>query len=147
MNSEADISRLREQLADVMSTSKTDIDNLRRAIDDMKYKHEEAIRQINIKNEEIESMMDQLDNLSKIIEKKENDIVDLKGSIVQLEMKNRKLNDVVNKAIYGQTQGNIDKTMNVFKKRPSFAGDPRMNELMYTKPITVENALGELMDE
>ena len=44
MNSEADIARLREQLADVMSTSKTDIDNLRRAIDDMKYKHEEAIR-------------------------------------------------------------------------------------------------------
>jgi len=38
-------------------------------------------------------------------------------------MKNRKLNDVVNKAIYGKTQGNIDKTMSVFKKRPSFAGD------------------------
>jgi len=58
INSEADIARLREQLADCMSTSKTDIDNLRRAIDDMKYKHEEAIRQVNIKNEEIESMMD-----------------------------------------------------------------------------------------
>jgi len=41
-----------------MSSSKKDIDNLRRALDDMKYKNEEAIRQINIKNEEIESMMD-----------------------------------------------------------------------------------------
>ena len=48
-------------------------------------------------------MMDQLDNLGKIIDKKENDIVDLKASIMQLEMKNRKLNDTVNAAIYGKT--------------------------------------------
>ena len=44
INSEGDISRLREQLADTMSTSKIDIDNLRRALDDMKYKNEESIR-------------------------------------------------------------------------------------------------------
>jgi hypothetical protein len=62
-------------------------------------------------------------------------------------MKNRKLNDVVNKAIYGQTQENIDKTINVFKKRPKLAGDPRMQELMYQKPITVDNALQDLYDD
>jgi len=44
-----------------------------------------------------------MDNLSKIIDKKENDIIDAKSSIACLEMKNRKLNDVVNKAIYGKT--------------------------------------------
>ena len=69
----------------------------------MRYQNEEHIRSINIKNEEIESMMDNLDNLGKIIDKKENDIVDLKASIMQLEMKNRKLNETVNAAIYGKT--------------------------------------------
>lgn len=36
-------------------------------------------------------------------------------------MKNRKLNDTVNKAIHGKTQDNIDKTMNVLTRR---AADP-----------------------
>lgn len=62
-------------------------------------------------------MMDQMDNLSKIIEKKENDIQDHKASIMQLEMKNRKLNETVNKTIYGRTQENIDQTMGVLKRR------------------------------
>jgi len=72
LNAEADISRLREQMADVMSTSKQETDCLKRAIEDMKLKYEEAVRNVNVKNEEIESMMDQMDNLSKIIENKEN---------------------------------------------------------------------------
>jgi Holliday junction resolvase RusA-like endonuclease len=58
INSESDIQRLREQLADETSTSRKDIDNLRKALDDMRYKQEEAIRNLNIKNEEIENMMD-----------------------------------------------------------------------------------------
>ena len=117
INAEADISRMREQLADQMSTSLKDVENLRRALDDMKYQNEEAVRQINIKNEELESMMDQMDNLGKIVEKKENYIADIKSEILLLEMKNRKLNETVNKAIYGTTQGNIDKTMDVLKRR------------------------------
>ena len=67
----------------------------------MRYKQEESIRNVNVKNEEIESLMDQMDNLSLIIEQKEESIMDHKSSIATLEMKNRKLNDVVNKAIYG----------------------------------------------
>lgn len=103
INGEGDISRLREQLADAMATSNKDLENLRRALDDMKYQNEENLRQITVKNEEIECMMDQMDNLGKLIEKKEWDIADLKSSICGLEMKNRKLNETVNKAIYGQT--------------------------------------------
>ena len=34
--------------------------------------------------------------------------------------------------------------MNVFKKRPKFAADERMQDLMQTKPVTVENALEDL---
>ena len=89
------------------------MENLRKALDEIKYQNEDFIRQINIKNEEIEEMMDQMDNLSRIITKKENDIQDHKATIMQLEMKNRKLNDTVNQAIFGKTQGNIDKTMDV----------------------------------
>ena len=58
-----------------------------------------------------------MDNLSKIIKKKEDDSHDLKATITQLEMKNRKLNDTVNKAIHGKTQANIDKTMGVLTRR------------------------------
>ena len=58
INSEGDIGRLREQLADQMASSQKEVETLRRAIDDMKYTNEEQLRQINVKNEEIESMMD-----------------------------------------------------------------------------------------
>jgi hypothetical protein len=58
INSEGDISRLREQLADQMSSSSREIEVLRRALDDMKFSNEESIRQISLKNEEIETMMD-----------------------------------------------------------------------------------------
>lgn len=44
VNSEGDIARLREQLADAMATSNKEIENLRRALDDMRYQNEEAIR-------------------------------------------------------------------------------------------------------
>ena len=44
-----------------------------------------------------------MDNLSKIIKHKEDGIVDQKTHVTQLEMKNRKLNDTVNKAIHGKT--------------------------------------------
>lgn len=66
-----------------------------------------------------------MDNLSMIIERKEHDIADLKANILQLEMKNRKLNETVNKAIHNQTQENIDKTMTVLKRR-GFKEDPEI---------------------
>lgn len=49
---------MREQLAEESTSSRREIDNLRKALDDMRYKSEEAIRNLNIKNEEIENMMD-----------------------------------------------------------------------------------------
>ena len=48
-------------------------------------------------------MMDQMENLTAIIEKREDTIVDLKQTVVDIEMKNRKMNDVLNKAIHGKT--------------------------------------------
>lgn len=140
VNAETDIQRLREQLAEEMSTSRREIDTLRKALDDMHFRSEEAIRAINVKNEEIEGLLDKIDNLGKIIEAKHEDIVDLRGNVAQLEMKNRKLNDVVNKVLYGQTEENINKTIDIFKKNPKLAKDPRMEEIMYKKPLTVENA-------
>jgi hypothetical protein len=44
INAEADISRLREQLADQMATSNKDLENLRRALDDLRYQNEENLR-------------------------------------------------------------------------------------------------------
>jgi hypothetical protein len=41
-----------------MASSSREIEVLRRALDDMKFSNEESIRQISLKNEEIETMMD-----------------------------------------------------------------------------------------
>lgn len=131
INAESDIQRMREQLAEECTSSRRQIDNLRKALDDMRYKSEEAIRNLNIKNEELENMMDQMESLGQIITAKNEEIVDHKSTIATLEMKNRKLNDLVNKTIYGKTQDNIDKTINIFKRNPKLASDPRMQEIMY----------------
>lgn len=88
-----------------------------------------------------------MESLGQIIEAKNEEIVDHKSTIATLEMKNRKLNDLVNKTIYGKTQDNIDKTINIFKRNPKLASDPRMQEIMYQKPLTVENAVQDLMDQ
>lgn len=58
LNSEGDIQRLREQLADALSSSKQETDNLRRAVDNMKFANEESVRNVNLKNEEIENLME-----------------------------------------------------------------------------------------
>ena len=100
INAESDIARMREQLADEAGNALKEQENLRRALDTMRYNHEEAIRQINVKNEEIESLMNNMEKLSTIIETREHEIADHKSTIVQLEMKNRKLNETVNKTIY-----------------------------------------------
>ena len=78
-------------------------------------------------------------------------------------MKNRKLNETVNKAIQGQTQGNIDKTMGVLKRRGvnqdpakiakqmalgiNPTSDGRLAELMKETTLTPEMALKELQDK
>ena len=105
--------------------------------------------------------MDQLDNLSRIIKKKEDDIVDLKTSITHIEMKNRKLNDTVNKAIHGKTQGHHEKTMEVLMRRGinsdpekirkqmeagiNVTSDARLQEMMKEKAISPELAMRELI--
>ena len=44
-------------------------------------------------------------------------------------MKNRKLNDTVNTAIYGKTQENIDKSMDVLKRRGTDVDHDRIRKL------------------
>ena len=44
INSEGDIARMRVQHADQMATSLKEKDNLRRALDEMKYQNEESVR-------------------------------------------------------------------------------------------------------
>ncbi len=79
---------------------------------------------------------------------------------MQLEMKNRKLNETVNTAIYGKTQENIDKTMDVMKRRGTAmdherirklkeqgvhpTSDARLQGLLQEEALTHETALREL---
>ena len=75
-------------------------------------------------------------------------------------MKNRKLNETVNHAIYGKTQENIDKTMDVMTRgarsmdqnrinKLKSAGvhptsDARLHDLMQEDAVTPETALQQL---
>ncbi len=70
------MARMREQLADQQGTALKEQENLRRALGDKRYQHEEAIRQVNIKNEDIESQCEDLSTF---------DIADAKATILQLE--------------------------------------------------------------
>ena len=70
--------------------------------------------------------------------------MDLKASICHLEMKNRKLNETVDKAIYGKTSGVMNKTSDALRRRSGDGQNDRLNALMETKPLTAENALKEL---
>lgn len=53
--------------------------------------------------------------LGDLIEKKENMIADLNQNIMLLEMKNRKMSQLINEQIYGKTQGNIESTLDILK--------------------------------
>ena len=81
----------------------------------MKFANEESVRNVNLKNEEIENLMEQLEVLGDLIEKKENMIADLNQNIMLLEMKNRKMSQLINEQIYGKTQGNIESTLDILK--------------------------------
>ena len=93
----------------------------------MKVQNEDNIRNVHQKNEELEKLMDQLDVLGEIIEKKDNQIVDLNSTIMLLEMKNRKMSEVVNKAIHSVSGNQIGDTMDVLNRR---GGDPRLEAMM-----------------
>lgn len=60
VNAETEAERLRQQLAHSSSQSATDIENLKRALDDLRFQNEDNINTINLRNEENVDLSQQL---------------------------------------------------------------------------------------
>lgn len=85
INAEGDVNRLRQQLADALAGSHRDELNLKKALSEMQLINQQNLQTIYEKGDQNLAQMDQLEDLSKIIRQKDNDIVDFKQTISELE--------------------------------------------------------------
>jgi cell division protein FtsB len=77
-------------------------------MNDAKYQNEENIKQIKLRFDEIQTLNKQMDALQMTIDMKDEQIKNLKDSVVESEIKARKLLDRLNKSESGAAQSNID---------------------------------------
>ena len=68
-------------------------------MDDLKYQNEDNIKMLGIQIDEINELQKQLEAKNLVIEARDNHILDLKESIVQSEIKNRRLLEQLNSQI------------------------------------------------
>jgi exonuclease VII small subunit len=91
INAEADLARVRQQLADLLQTSHRDISNLKKALSDMQTLNNRSLATIYEKGDQNLQQMQQMEDLSAIIRARENTIADLNQSIQDLQDDNRNL--------------------------------------------------------
>jgi len=68
-------------------------------MDDLKYQNEDNIKKLDIQTDEINELQKQLEAKNLVVEARDNHILDLKESIVQSEIKNRRLLEQLNSQI------------------------------------------------
>ena len=86
-------------------------------MNDLRYQNEANINQLNLKINEIEENEKHIENLNTVIEHKEHTILDLKESVVQSEIKARRLLEQLNKHVSNAAQDNIDKQLDALTKK------------------------------
>ena len=68
-------------------------------MDDLKYQNEDNIKKLSILGDEIDELHKQLEAQKLVIESRDNHILDLKESVVQSEIKSRRLLEQLNSQI------------------------------------------------
>lgn len=68
-------------------------------MDDLKYQNEDNIKKLGLLADEINELQKQLEAKNLVIEARDNHILDMKESIVQSEIKNRRLLEQLNSQI------------------------------------------------
>ena len=86
----------RGNLSELESANIKDMNSMRQQITDMRYQHEEAIRQINLKSDEIVALNKDIISWREVVERMNNENKELKFVIEDLETKNRKLVEKIN---------------------------------------------------
>jgi len=87
-------------------------------MNDLRYQNEENIKQVNLRNGDIKDLMMQMDALNMTIDTKDEQIEQLKDSVLQAEIKARKTLEKLNKATSGEAQNSIDQAMTMLSKVP-----------------------------
>ena len=73
---------MRLEIADLSSAKTYEENQHRKAMDDLRYQNEDNIKNLNLQGDTIEELQKQLENAGMTIEAKDNQILDLKESIV-----------------------------------------------------------------
>jgi len=94
-------------------------DNLKRAMDDLKYQQEESLRIINLKDQEILYLQKDLSQLRELLDRGQEEHEGLKVLIAELEAKNRRLNDKLTQVIYNKAAAYKEKTLHALQRGDS----------------------------
>ena len=121
---ETEADRLRLQLSQTSSQSATDIENLKRALDDLRFQNEDNINTINLRNEENADLSQQLLETQHQLGERCAELEEMAIQMQELEQKNRQLNDKINEIIYNKAAVYKEKTLDVLRKNPE-QGSPR----------------------
>lgn len=89
------MARLRQQLADTLAASHRDVTNLKKALTDMQTTNAASLATIYEKGDQNIELMQQLEDLARIIREKEAEIERLQSNINDLENQNRDLHNEI----------------------------------------------------
>ena len=124
MNSEKEADRLRTELNSVVNQSAEDTENLKRAVDDLRFQNEENINTINNRNNENQRLNQELLQTQHILGERDAELEDLRFQMGEVEKKNRALNDRINEIIFNKAAAYKEATLEALKKNPE-TGSPR----------------------
>lgn len=113
---ESDNNNIRHFAEDRQSQDSKTIDQLRKALDDLKYQNEENRRLANVKQNECDCLNKDIESWREVVERINEENTELKRLIEELESKNKKLIETMNEHIYNKAQNYKQKTMNTLNR-------------------------------
>ena len=160
-NADAEADRLRVQLNHVSGQSTSDVENLKRALDDLRFQNEDNINTINLRNHENADLNRELLEAKHALGEREAEGDELEAQMAEVERKNRLLNDKINEIIYNKAAVYKEKTLEVLKRNPEQVtprgrreraeqfGIPdesgeRLNQALQNERVTTDKALGQI---
>ena len=111
MNSEKEADRLRTELNSVVNQSAEDTENLKRAVDDLRFQNEDNINTINNRNDENQRLNQELLQTQHILGERDAELDDLRFQMGEVEKKNRALNDRINEIIFNKAAAYKEATL------------------------------------
>lgn len=111
-----------------MGSGHRDITNLKKALSDMQMLNNKNLQTIYEKGDQNLEQMQQLEDLSAIIRKKDHEIADHKQMITDLEMQNRALHKQIQEQKEAEASKNADKGMDLLMNgsmKDKMMSDPR----------------------